>query len=141
MQQAGRIEGGSEIVTVAFAQAQQAGFSSARPARAPARSSRGKEPREYTEESPGSDRGRFHLRYAQAEQIFQGSAETPVLGGLAEPIEVGLAHVALEHQLVRFGVERDPIPQFGWEFIPIREPVELDEVIHETLHQLPVRFP
>src|SRR5205085_3853695 len=100
-----------------------------------ASSSRRKEPRDDVEESSSSVRMGFHLGYALAEQVFQGAAEAPVPGELAEPVELGFAHVAPEHELVPFGIKVNPILQIGRDFIAVREPVELDEVIHGTLHQ------
>src|SRR5262249_9429261 len=76
--------------------------------RPPIRSSGMEELRDDAEEATGSARARrIDLGHALAEQIFQAAAESPIPGELAEPIEVGFAHVAAEPELASLGVEGD----------------------------------
>jgi len=61
-------------------------------------------------------------------------AKSPVVGELAEVVELGFTHVAPEHELMGLGVEMKPVLQLGRKFKTVREPVQFDEVIHGTLH-------
>ena len=84
------------------------------------------------EEATASGLLGIDLGDAQAKEFFQAAAEAPVLGALAEPIEVGLAHVAPEHQLVGPASKKIRSSKIGRELVAVRELVEFDEVIHET---------
>ena len=70
------------------------------------------------------------------ETVLPVAPKAPVVTELAESVEVGLAHVAVEDQLAHDGVEVNPVFQFRREFQTVWEPVQIDEVIHGNLQRL-----
>ena len=81
------------------------------PADRAVRSSAGKEPREDAEDPVRAAPGRLGIGDAHAEELLHRPAEPPVARGLADPIELGLAHVSPEDQPVPLGVEEELLPE------------------------------
>src|SRR5262249_18378520 len=70
------------------------------------------------------------LERADPEQVFEGSLVAPVLVEAAQPVEVGLAHEAAEPEPPTLGIISDSPDQFGRECQAVREPLQLDVMVH-----------
>ena len=69
------------------------------------------------------------------EEFLELAAERPVPGELAETVEIGLAHVAAEVELLALWDRSGSDPSDPRERPALRDLLERDEVIHEPLPQ------